>query len=268
MPCFSLPNIQFPLLPPIQLTIPLINAAVNAWASYEELQIYKDHRAKLNALAVRNMEIGRVAKAKNNEVEAKRALLYEQLCEEPQCEPCCDDIKYGVFTAMAVPMKRYQQRTEGLHYSQCGLKQSLLRDTLDELPRAIANTASAYNQEYRLCESVRQDYLRGVTSSAYRGEVPNPAILNELARNAADNLNDSSDLFSQFLSETTRSIGYEIGTRANFREATSAVGLGNNQFINGDVFNPQQNNFNQNQFAPPIQPFTIPQPISLGDDNA
>lgn len=241
MPCFTLPNIQFPLLPAIQITIPLINAAINAWASYEELQIYKDHRSKLNALSDRNMTIGRQAKAKNNEVEAKRAALYARLCEQPQCEPCCDDVKLSVFSAMGNVFKRYQNQSEQLHHSQCGMKETLIRSALDELPKAISNTAAVYNQEYNFCESVRQDYLRGVTSSAYRGEVPSPGVLSAIAQSNAENLNDSSILFSQFFSETTRSIGLEIGRR-NIEERNSrnnfSVGLQSNQ-LNSPVTNQQ-----------------------------
>ena len=273
MPCYTVG--QIPIIGPALALIPgvgntpisspMTNAFINGLLAWREYEVYKDHRDKLNALATRNKELARIAKGKNNEVEAKRTLLYDQLNEEPTCEPCCDDVKLTVFSTMAQSFKAYHRQSEQLHYSQCGAKQTLLRATLDDLPRAIANTASAYNQEYKICESTRQDYLRGVTTSAYRGDVPSPAILSELARNAADNLNDSSDLFSQFLSETTRSIGYEIGTRANIRENTSAIGLGNNPFVNGDVFNPsgQQPVLNQ-----PVQPFTVPQPtqLTLGDD--
>lgn len=235
MACFTLPNIQFPLLPAIQLTIPLINAAVNAWASYEELQIYKDHRSKLDALSDRNMVIGRQAKAKNNEVEAKRELLYAKLNEEPECEPCCTDVKLSVFSAIGPAFKRYQVQAEQLHFSQCGMKETLLRSALDELPKAISNAAIVYNEEYSFCESLKQDYLRGVTSSAYRGEAPNPSVLSTIAQSNAENLNDSSILFSQFFNETTRNIGLELGRRS-IEERNSRnnfpVGLQSNELIN------------------------------------
>ena len=275
MPCYTVADIPVlgPLLSAIpgvggvNLTTPVTNAFINGLLSWREYEVYKDHRAKLNALATRNKEIARIAKGKNNEVEAKRASLYALLNTETPCTVCCDDVRLTVFSRMAEPFKAYRNQSEQLHYSQCGRKQDLLRKTLDAVPNAIAATAEAYNQEYKICEAVHQDYLRGITSSAYRGEVPNPAVLSELARNTADNLNDSSQLFSQFLNETTRSIGVQIANNTRISQATD-VGLQSTAQSRPDLFNLQtQNPQQQPLFVQQQQPFQVTQPLSIYGDN-
>lgn len=281
MPCYTigdLPVVGAVLGPLIDLVIPgasgtpittpLANAFINGLLSWRELETYKDHRAKLNALAERNKELARIAKAKNNEVEAKRTELYDLLNEETECVECCEDVRLTVFETMSNPFKQHRDRAEQLHYSQCARKDDSLRNVLDMIPQAIANTASAYNNEYGICESIHQDYLRGITSSAYRGEVPNPAILAELARNTADNLNDSSQLFSQFLNETNRSIGVQIANNRQISQPSS-VGLQSKQ-SNSELFNlvnqnPQQQPiFIQQQQQQPLQPI---QGLTIYGDN-
>lgn len=275
MPCYTVNDI--PVLGPLlalipgvggtNLTTPITNAFVNGLLSWREYEVYKDHRDKLNALAERNKVIARQAKAKNNEVEAKRAELYELLNAETPCEICCDDVRLSALNAMSRPFKDYRNRSEQLHYSQCGRKASMLRETLDMIPDAIASTAEKAHQELVICESIHQDYLRGVTSSAYRGEVPSPAILAELARNAADNLNDSSQLFSQFLNESTRSIGVQLANNSRISQAVD-VGLQSSQRNDPNLFNLETQNPQQQPLFVQQQPFQVTQPLSIyGDTN-
>ena len=268
MPCFDLADIPVlgPLLPPVvtgNITIPMIGAMINAYASYLELDLFKEHKGYLDFLTDENMDIGRSLKAKGKEVEELREQLNELTNVEPECEPCCDDAKLSVYRALSSNFKQYQRDSEQLHHSQVGISQLFQQRALDSIPQAIATVAESYQYEYDICDAIGQDYLRTVTTSAYRGEAPNPNILAGVASTRADSLNDSSALFSNFLSTAFRGIGRELETnRIAERQVDDATQVG------------LRNTFDNNRTIPLdtrptyIENYTPSAPVSVfGDSN-
>lgn len=208
MACFI-----FPIgLLPINVTVPLMNAAINALLAYNEYEIYSDHRTRLDILTDKNMALATRIDDANKELWDLRDELYDLVDKnEVECEPCCGDAMYEVFSINARAMHTYQRLSESLHYSQLGARASFMVQALSGLPASFESAASQLHNQAALCANMKEDHVRGVTSSGFRGEMPSSAILAQVAQTNADTMNDSAMYMSHFINEAFQSIGQQLG---------------------------------------------------------
>lgn len=231
MACFI-----FPIgLLPINVTVPLMNAAINALLAYNEYEIYSDHRDRLDVLTDANMKLATDIDDANKKLWDLRDELYELSDKnEIECEPCCEDAMYEVFSRNTQAMQTYQRLSESLHYSQLGARASFMVQALSGLPTTFESAASRLHNEANLCASFKEDHIRGVTSSGFRGEMPSSAILAQVAQTNADTMNDSAIFMSHFINEAFQSIGQQIGYNRRQKVGTFDVG-GNPQTMDAQV---------------------------------
>ena len=224
----------------ISITVPVLNAAINALLAYNEYTIYADHRDRLDKLTDRNMKLAHIVEDANDKLLELRDEAYEKMQEEIECEPCCNQMDSIVFRNMANPMNTYANAVDNLHYSQIGSRGAFMRNVLKNLPVAIESASDFVNREEMTCQRIKQNQQSAQISSGYRGELPSPSILADVAQTNATALNTSSIILSQFIDESMRSIGVQMAYNKQRQEPEFKVGRNytSNQNSVENRFNP------------------------------